>query len=260
MAEKVWGLRQRRTAGVSAEPDPLLQGNVVHMAVEALVMEHGFAVDREQVHEALRRACSHLRIEAALGSRELEELFLGSRVETVRRCLDALGSNGWKPLATEEDLNGTLGALEIRGRPDLLLEDADGKLVVLDLKTGRLPAPKETREGRGFQLPFYHALVTQNNPGREIAGVFYASVSDREPGRLEGFAGGEMQTLMPGIARHAEGLAALIGEGVFPPLASKSARCDDCSFRHLCRKSPEERLARKAQADPRLAVLLERDR
>jgi len=255
LAGTVWRLRERQRGAVSAEPDPLLQGRVIHRAVESVLLEQGFGASRERIRGALREASRDLHVAEALGSADLETLFLGGREESVAGFFAALAGKGWSPLGAELELNGSLGSLDITGRLDLLLEDGEGGLVVLDLKSGRLPGRKDTVRGRSFQLPFYHALVSGREPGREVTGVYYASLSEREPGRLEGFSGPEMEELLPSVTHRAEALAALILEGLFPPLPTDSDDCRRCAFGYLCRRSPEERLVRKASGDPRLGAL-----
>jgi RecB family exonuclease len=254
LAEKVWGLEERRGGGVSAEPDPLIHGNIVHSAVDTLVTGYGFTDDAVLVRDALEGAARHHRLEAALGSRELERLFLGRCETNIRRSVRALAQRGWRPLDAEVSLEGELGGIAIRGRLDLVLEDESGKLVVLDLKTGNLPRNRETVEGTRFQLPFYHVLASGRDHGRLVSGVYYVSISDREPGRLEGFSGEKMEEMLPAVASRAGHLFSMMCQGFFPPYPLNPGACDGCGFRHLCRLTPKERLLIKAAADPRLAV------
>jgi RecB family exonuclease len=254
LAEKVWGIRKRRSGGVSAEPDPIIRGNIVHRAVDTLVTGYGFTDDPLLVRGALEGAARDSGLEAALGSMELERLFLARCEESIRRSVRALAVKGWRPLDAEISMEGELGGIAIRGRLDLLLEDESGGLIVLDLKTGSLPRNRETRDGTRFQLPFYHVLASGRDGGRRVSGVYYVSISDREPGKLEGFSGDEMTEMLPVVAARAGQLFSLMRQGFFPPYPLDPRGCDSCEFKHLCRRTPKERLLMKAAADPRLAV------
>ena len=257
MAEKVWGARDRVSAGVTGRPDPRLAGTVVHEAVESVIRAEGFAADESQILQELNKAASGRELEALLGSRDLEELWLRRQVRVIRDSLRELSLQEWSFVSAELSLDGTLGSLSINGRIDLVVRDSEGCLTVIDLKTGKARSNRDTTRGWLYQLPFYYTLLRQNMPGEEIAYVRYASISAGEPGALTGFTGSEAEELIPDVIRRSELLAGLIQDGYFPPFPSKRDNCGRCGFKHLCRRSPEERLDRKLSADPRLSVLME---
>ena len=257
LAEKIWRAGERTSAAVAGTPDPRLAGKIVHEAVEATIRTAGFNAGEDRILEELRKAASGMGLDALLGSRDLEELWLHSQARVILESLKQLVVHEWTFESAELPLEGTLGSLSIRGRIDLVARDTEGLLVVIDLKTGKARPNTETRKGKLYQLPFYYSLLRQNMPGEEIVSVSYVSVSARSPGALTGFTGEEINELMPDVTRRTEALADLIRQGCFPPMPLVKDNCTGCGFRHLCRRSPVERLERKLVADPRLAVLLE---
>lgn len=257
MAEKIWSAEERASAAVAGTPDPSLAGKIVHEAVEAAIRADGFDAEEYRILVELRKAPSGRGLDALLGSRDLEEIWLHRQVRVIRESLKRLAVQEWTFVSAELLLEGSLGVIPIRGRIDLVVRDADGCLVVIDLKTGKARPNTETAKGKLYQLPFYYSLLRQNMPGEEIAYVRYASVSAREPGALTGFTGEQIEELMPDVTRRTEALADLVRQGSFPPMPLVEDNCKRCGFRHLCRRSPVERLERKLAADPRLAILLE---
>jgi RecB family exonuclease len=65
-------------------------------------------------------------------------------------------ANGRELLAAEEDFDVTVGRARIRGQVDRLERDAAGRLVVVDLKTGKTAAKNTDEHG---QLAAYQVAV-----------------------------------------------------------------------------------------------------
>lgn len=61
------------------------------------------------------------------------------------------------------------GELQLVGRPDYLVEQADGTIIPVELKSGRAPA--EPREGHVLQLAAYCVLVQENYGIRPNYGI-----------------------------------------------------------------------------------------
>ncbi|HEY8454021.1 MAG TPA: ATP-dependent DNA helicase [Actinopolymorphaceae bacterium] len=80
--------------------------------------------------------------------------------EMVRRLADWLRANPRELVAAEEAFEVEVGRARLVGRVDRLERDADGRLVVVDLKTGRSkPSPAEVAEHP--QLAAYQVAVTK---------------------------------------------------------------------------------------------------
>ncbi|MCU1670383.1 MAG: uvrD3 [Blastococcus sp.] len=80
--------------------------------------------------------------------------------DTAQQMLDRFlvwhAANGRELLAAEQDFDVVLGRARIRGQVDRLERDADGRLVVVDLKTGRTAAKNTEEHG---QLAAYQVAV-----------------------------------------------------------------------------------------------------
>jgi RecB family exonuclease len=97
---------------------------------------------------------------------ELDQLDLGpgwsdqrqrvSAQEMLDRFLRWHAANGRELLGAEEDFDVTVGRARIRGQVDRLERDAEGRLVVVDLKTGKTAAKNTGEHG---QLAAYQVAV-----------------------------------------------------------------------------------------------------
>ncbi|MGN6753853.1 MAG: PD-(D/E)XK nuclease family protein, partial [Intrasporangium sp.] len=65
---------------------------------------------------------------------------------------------GWEPVAVEEDFRVQLGRADLKGRVDRIEQDRDGRLRIVDLKTGR-GKPTVAEIGEHGQLGAYQAAV-----------------------------------------------------------------------------------------------------
>ena len=253
LAGELWKLNERRMPIVSSSPDFRLKGKIVHEAVEEIIRLFGFKPAADDVISILLREADKSYLEKILGNAYLLELFLENQKEIILKSLDILAAEEWKFIAREVDLQGKIGDLDIRGRIDLILEDKNENLVVLDLKTGGLPSKKDIEKGKYYQLPFYYMMTKSSYPGRNISKVTYASISAREPGRLVGYSGYDVEQIMDTIQMNFERIASMMQEGLFPPIPT--GNCDFCNFKNLCRRIPSQRILAKAASDSRMELL-----
>jgi RecB family exonuclease len=253
LAEKAWKLKERKMPLVSSSPDSRLTGKIVHEAVEEIISIYGFKPADDDIINILRREADRSDLEKKLGNSYLEEFFLEKQKEIIRASLDVLAAEEWKFIAREADMQGKIGNLDICGRIDLILEDKSGNLVVLDLKTGKLPSKKEIEKGKYYQLPFYYQMTKDSYPGKNISKVTYAGISAREPGRLVGYSGDGIEQIMDTVQRNFERIAKMMQEGIFPPIST--GNCDYCNFKNLCRRTPSQRIETKAVSDSRVELL-----
>src|SRR5947209_2893045 len=157
-----------RHGGTNAPDMRSTIGSVLH----ALIAEPGKS-DSELVAE-LERAWTHLPFHAQWHSanelarhRAMIEAFVEWRAQT-RGELTEVG--------VEVDVDGTLGAptddggaIHLRGRVDRLERDAAGRLVVVDIKTGKTPVSKDDAQQHA-QLAMYQLAVADGLMGAAAAG------------------------------------------------------------------------------------------
>ncbi|MBO0805367.1 MAG: ATP-dependent helicase [Nocardiopsaceae bacterium] len=146
------GLRWLLESAVGAGRSDVLRhlGTVIHAA--AVLIAEG--ASERIVASRIDDIWHHLDFGSAwYGSRQRE---LADRM--VRKFLDWHASNPRDLIATEQSLRVRVGQVEITGRVDRLERDADGRGVIVDLKTGS-SAPREDELGRNPQLGVYQLAV-----------------------------------------------------------------------------------------------------
>jgi ATP-dependent helicase/DNAse subunit B len=139
-------------------------------------------------------------------------------------------------------------------RVDRVHTPAGEGLFVVDYKTGRLPGPAETLEGRNTQVPLYTAAVESLLDEKALGGAFHG-IKD---GKKSFFAAVKVyrgnvkeddkyvenrQQAMTTVGLAVEGIAA----GRFDLLPSKDA-CKYCEYRRICHFSPARDELRRATA------------
>ena len=115
------------------------------------------------------------------------------RAETIVHRLGSwLRDNPRELVAAEEAFEVEIGRARLAGRVDRLERDADGRLVVIDLKTGR-SKPPAAELAEHPQLGAYQLAVDRNGFGAAAGGgVGAAGGADAGPG--DGAAGGKART------------------------------------------------------------------
>jgi DNA helicase-2/ATP-dependent DNA helicase PcrA len=129
-----------------------------------------------------------------------------------------------RPLAVERPFAVAAGHVIVRGRVDAVYE-RDGRIEVVDFKTGRRPSADDP--ARGFQLDLY-ALAAVDAWGHDPAGLrtteWYLDAGD---GDSREFDAGALDQVRTRLSRALEGVAA----GRFQPVpGSYCARCDVLGF------------------------------
>lgn len=151
---------------------------------------------------------------------------------------------GRELLAVEQPVQVEVGRAVVRGQVDRVERDADGRLVVVDLKTGK-SAPAGAELARHAQLGVYQVAVEEGAfddlaPGRESGGALLvqlgtarksAGVQDQRP-----LADDDDPRWARDLVEHAaDGMAG----ARFP--ASGNALCRMCAVRRACPLQPEGR-------------------
>jgi len=120
-------------------------------------------------------------------------------------------------------------AYKLTGKPDYLVEQADGSIVPVEIKSGR--APEEPHEGHVLQLAAYCLLVAENYHVRPAYGII--QYQDRA------FA----VDFSPDLEEDLLDLLAEMHESTFAPELDRDhndwARCRRCGVRSFC----DQRLA-----------------
>ncbi len=131
--------------------------------------------------------------------------------ELTRRAEDGVPA----ALACERGGSWELQGLTVRGRADRIERHADGRIVVIDYKTGTAPDPKLVRHGLAPQLPLLAAMAQDGAFGPDFAapprGLAYWRLSGGfEPGEELQPLGGDPAELAREVAAARAGLLGLI--------------------------------------------------
>jgi putative RecB family exonuclease len=141
---------------------PAAKGTLVHKALEMLFWDHPQGARTE----AAAAGCVGRAWAELSGTREILDLELSAE-DTDRMRADAAAlvaalfrledPDGVTVLGTELMVEASLGPVRLRGIIDRLERDADGRLVVTDYKTGRVP-PRSREQSRLGGVHFYAYL------------------------------------------------------------------------------------------------------
>jgi len=127
-------------------------------------------------------------------------------------------------------LPGPAGAFLLSGRADRIERRRDGRLGIIDYKTGAVPDAKRVREGHAPQLPLEAAMAAAGGFGAEFAG----ETAEISYWRLRG--GAEPGAVSTPVTDAAE-LAKLVGTAE-ASLRALIAAFDDAAKPYLARPHP----------------------
>ncbi|MGO8852946.1 PD-(D/E)XK nuclease family protein [Mycobacterium sp.] len=210
---------------------------------------HALVAEPERSESALlaelERAWKHLPFDAQWHSvnelvrhRAMIEAFVEWRRQT-RGELTEVGVeveiDGALPAVPDRDGQG--GEIRLRGRVDRLERDAAGRLVIVDIKTGRTPVSKDDAQQHAqlamYQLAVAEGLVPGGPDGAEPGGarLVYlgktgsAGVTERQQDPMTAASRGEWR-----------GLVRLAGDATAGPqfLARRNDGCTHCPMRPCC--------------------------
>ncbi len=135
-----------------------------------------------------------------------------------------------------------VGDFPIFAQPDLVYERADGRVEILDWKTGRLPTRRPAEE-LTLQLRLYAHLVRERHPDhppatRLVAAEVYLPSGDRFGRALQP---ADLEAAAAEVAESAEAMRALLDDPVRNiaseerfALTEGTQKCPGCLFRRLC--------------------------
>jgi ATP-dependent helicase/nuclease subunit B len=206
---------------VEQETDAADYGTLVHRGLHAFLAEAGArwppgaaARLRHHLLAALQRAGLRPAL-ANWWAPRLERIAdWVAEIERDRRSVAPLAAL-WPEVAGKWDLARPGGRFELRGRADRIERRADGRLAILDYKTGRPPSPGEVAAGLAPQLLLEAAMAQAGGFGPErigtVAELAYWHVSGGyEPGKAISLFKGDPAAIADAVAVAADALAALI--------------------------------------------------
>lgn len=158
-AQAILGLR--RIDPLDAEPSPAWLGTVAHEALEAWHREGGALADHGV--RALDRLGAHPLIHRLWQPRLLESL---AWVESHHR---ELIEKGRRVVAVEAKGSMIRKGIKVHGRADRIDRDAEGKLAIIDYKSGQPPSRKLVQAGYALQLGVI-ALIAEHGGFDGVAG------------------------------------------------------------------------------------------
>ncbi|HSN31202.1 MAG TPA: PD-(D/E)XK nuclease family protein, partial [Ideonella sp.] len=193
-------------------------------------------IDRRRLHDAAQQE------QAASAHADADLLpFLASfeaLVEPYLRWLHAREAEGWFWSQGEQERRiepEALGGIALQGRLDRLDRQAEGRLQLLDYKTGSVAGLKAQLADRSedTQLAFYAALVAGDAAPEAISAAYLAMDDRASPVELPHARVGETAALLvQGLGDELQRLRA--GE---PMLAlGRGEICEHCEARGLCRR------------------------
>jgi CRISPR/Cas system-associated exonuclease Cas4 (RecB family) len=244
--------------------DPLVRGRLFHRALFHLFQEGG---DVGDILQRLAAAAESEHAPAIHGvwRREVQKL------ETDLRGWLTGRDERWSPLHTELAFDPDMrdecdpssipepiileGGYKLRGVIDLVERHSDGRLRVVDHKTGRAPEKEKTPECTGFGevlQPMLYALAAESMLAQTPceALLSYATLREnyaevRIPIHLES---------RTRIAHVLETIDRWIDRG-FLPAAPRPDACTGCEYRPVC--GPYEEMRLREKSEPELHDLLE---
>ena len=242
------------------ELDPLDQptdaadfGRLVHAGMQIFLAEAGatWAANAPiRLQAAMERALGAARLRPALANwwrpRLLRIAEWIAEAEAARRAglsltaICAEVSGRW-------ELAGPAGPFLLTGRADRIERRSDGRLTIIDYKTGTVPSEKQVAEGRAPQLPLEAAMAAAGGFGEGFMGP----TAEISYWRLKG--GGEPGQIITPVA-DAAALAALITQSA-RALHALIAAYDDPARAYLARPHPGR--AARESAYGRLARMAE---
>lgn len=201
-------LRLRRLDPLDADPGAADRGLIIHEALDRFVraypgdlppdaLEHLLAVGRDSFGATL----DHPGVAA----------FWWPRFERIARWfveVERARRPGLERIWTE--VKGSLvfeapgGPFELEATADRIDRDRDGRLTIIDYKTGQPPSPKRLEDGTKPQLPLEAWIATAGGfpdvPAAEIAGLAFWRLSGGAlPGEIKAIAGTDLEAAAAGL-------------------------------------------------------------
>ena len=162
-------LRLQPLDPLDQDPTAATRGTRIHAVMEEWIGSGGGSLERlAQMTEAmlLAETAAFPLLRALWAPRARRALAWAGREVHAREAL------GWHPLAAEaRGLLTLANGIVIDGRADRIDRDGDGRLTVIDYKTGTVPTPAHVRAFRANQLALLMAMAEQGAMRSRNGGV-----------------------------------------------------------------------------------------
>ncbi len=148
----------------------------------------------------------------------------------------------WRIEAVESEYRHELApGLAIEGRLDRIERSGDGRLAVLDYKTGGLPGPQAVETGEAVQLPFYALLLTtsgtlEHTAPETVSEVGYLALGRDEIKAGPALSGAALQELAAALRSRLHHLHRAAAAGAPLPAWEDEKVCRHCPMSGLCRR------------------------
>lgn len=166
---------------VDADPDPAWKGTLVHKIIE------DWTKTGEHEPDGLARYAENVLSDKSVtpALRLLWQPRIMAGLRWVASEIEAHAKNGREIAAFEVRAEGEISGIRIHGRIDRIDRQADGKLVVIDYKTGGPPAKGKVNAGYALQLGLAGLLVETGGVKEvtgEVGGYEYWSLAKSKSG------------------------------------------------------------------------------
>jgi len=226
-----------RFRAIDRLPEPvtpaLARGTTAHLALERLFDLEATERTSEQLFDLFRQEWTKLRLtdeySSLFADLEEERQWGIDSLRVVANYLEMEDPTGFDPVEREMMISEDLGEVVVRGILDRLDETPDGKLVIVDYKTGSGP-PERYAIPAFFALKTY-AMLVRRRLGRTPVELRLLYLGNSSVCSIE-----VDRNTIEGVERHILALVAAIRNALekdhFPP--RPSALCRWCAFQHLC--------------------------
>ena len=162
-------LKLRAMDPLDQDPTAATRGTRIHEVMERWIGSGGGSLERlQQFTEAmlLAEGKQFPLLRALWAPRARRALLWAGEQVHAREDL------GWQPLAAEASGELTLpNGIVIEGRADRVDRDAEGRLAIIDYKSGKAPTPKRVRDLVANQLPLLMAMAAAGAMRTRAGGV-----------------------------------------------------------------------------------------
>jgi ATP-dependent helicase/nuclease subunit B len=224
-------------------PDARLRGDVIHKVLEIFQQRHAKALPDDAAALAELLELGRIEFGAWLSQPDIAALWW-PRFERAMRWFLAYErerrAGGFRPALLEQegqsDIGAPAGAFTLKAKADRIdRHEADGRLAILDYKTGNPPTPKQVNSGLAPQLALEAAIAQDGG----FAGLAPAQIAELIYLRLGGGAEPGEEKRIEGTSRTEIPPADELARMALERLGGWVARFDDAATPYLSRPRPQ---------------------
>lgn len=243
------------------EISPLDRGTVLHSILEQAVKDWMTSGSLQELPAIAQRVFAEAERQGLTG---MEGLWARNRAAILEDVAAYLRRDfdGWRPVATEVSFGpgkewpavavGSGRPLTFRGQIDRVDRDAQGRVRVVDYKTGRSTPRTDVTRGKKVQLPIYLAAAMRATGATEGTASYHfltrrggytdVEIDSTEAASIQSILDETVDTMMEAAA-----------EGQFPPMPGSP--CRFCDYQTICGTAIGRRIPPKRDYDPRIDAL-----